>query len=80
MDAMSTRDDASITHIREVHGKDGSTAYEVHGGKHGEGEASFFIPKQAVHEYEKEHGKKEFDAMMRRQIEASIQSRKEQLA
>ena len=70
-------EDVGITRISEVRGKDGSVAYEVSGGKHGEGEASFFIPKYSLHDYEKQHGKKEFQEMLKRSIEASIQSRKE---
>ncbi len=76
---MSTRDNADVTNIREVRGKDGSVAYEVSGGKHGEGEASFYIPKESMHQYEKEHGKKEFGEMLKRGIDASIQSRKENI-
>jgi len=70
-------EEAGITRIQEVRGKDGSVAYEVSGGKHGEGEASFFIPKYSLHDYEKQHGKKELQEMLKRSIEASIQSRKE---
>jgi len=70
-------EDTGVTNIREVRGKDGSVAYEVSGGKRGEGEASFFIPKESMHAYEKEYGKKEFGDMLKRGIDASIQSRKE---
>ena len=70
-------EDAGVTNIREVRGKDGSIAYEVSGGKRIAGEASFFIPKEAMHAYEKEHGKKELQEMLKRGIESSIQSRKE---
>ena len=72
-------EDTGVTNIREVRGKDGSVAYEVSGGKHGEGEASFFIPKYSLHDYEKQHGKKEFQEMLKRGIESSIQSRKENI-
>jgi len=70
-------DDTGVSNIREVRGKDGSVAYEVSGGKHGEGEASFFIPKYSLHDYERQHGKKEFQEMLKRSIEASIESRKQ---
>lgn len=72
-------DDTGVTNIREVRGKDGSVAYEVSGGKRGEGEASFYMPREALHAYEKEHGKKEFGEMLKRGIESSIQSRKENI-
>jgi len=72
-------EDTGVTRIQEVRGKDGSVAYEVSGGKHGEGEASFYIPKEAMHEYEKEHGKKEFQEMLKRSIDASLQSRKDNI-
>lgn len=72
-------EDTGVTRIQEVRGKDGSVAYEVSGGKRGEGEASFYIPKEAMHSYEKEHGKQEFREMLKRGIESSIQSRKEHL-
>jgi hypothetical protein len=72
-------EDTGVTRIAEVRGKDGSVAYEVSGGKHGEGEASFYMPREAMHAYEKEHGKKEFQEMLKRGIESSIQSRKENL-
>jgi len=70
-------EDTGVTNIREVRGKDGSVAYEVSGGKRGEGEASFFIPKESLQSYEKEHGKREFQEMLKRGIDASLQSRKE---
>jgi len=76
---MSTRENADVTNIREVRGTDGSVAYEVSGGKHGEGQVSFYIPKEAMHGYEKEHGKKEFQEMLKRGIDASLQSRKENI-
>jgi hypothetical protein len=65
-----------VTNIREVRGQDGSTRYEITGGKRGEGETSFFVPKQAFHELEAK-GKQEMQETLKRQIETSLQSRKE---
>lgn len=70
-------EDTGVTNIREVRGKDGSVAYEVSGGKRGEGEASFYMPREALHTYEKEHGKEAFRDMLKRGIETSLESRKQ---
>lgn len=75
---MSDNDNVGVTNIREVRGKDGSVAYEVTGGKHGEGQTSFYIPKESFHDLERS-GKQEFQETLKRQIETSLESRKEHL-
>lgn len=67
-----------VTSISEIHGKDGSVAYQVTGGKRGEGETSFFVPKEAFHELEAQ-GKHTMQETLKRQIETSLESRKERL-
>jgi hypothetical protein len=74
---MSKDTEAGVSTIREVRGKDGAVAYEVSGGKHGEGEASYYMSKESFHQLERE-GKQEFQDTLKRGIESTIQSWKEQ--
>ena len=69
--------DAEIIRIAEVRGKDGSTAYEIHGGKHGEGETSYYLTKEAMRDLEK-GSKHEREATLRRGLETAFEGRKGQ--
>ncbi len=68
-------DDAKVTNIREVRGKDGSTAYEVTGGSGDGGEVSYYISKDTFHEAETQ-GTEHLRETLRRGIETSLEGRR----
>ncbi len=68
--------DAEITNVREVRGADGSTAYEVSGGKRGEGETSYYMSRETFADLERQ-GKKELQEALARGIQTALDGRKE---
>ena len=73
---MSQRD-PQVTNVREIRGKDGSTAYEVSGGKGGEGEVSYYMSRETFANLERQ-GKQELREALARGIQTSLDGRKEQ--
>ena len=63
--------DPEVTTIKEIRGTDGSTAYEVSGGKPGEGAASYVISKEAFHAAERE-GKERLKDVLRNGIQTTL--------
>ncbi len=66
--------DAEVTRIEEARGKDGSSAILVTGGQTGQGEVSYYMPKETFQALEKE-GKQALREGLQRALETSLAGR-----
>lgn len=61
-----------VIDVTEIHGKDGSSAYHIHGGHHGK-PADMIVSKDALHQLEREGGRKAVDAYLKRALPGCVE-------